>query len=76
MPGPRLLSPLCNPYFFGVLLAGQDFLMKLPNVKVDVTNKLIVDGDGNVLDVQQYDHAGFELVPYKEPEYDYEHQPR
>merc|ERR1711931_24003 len=55
--------------------AGQDFLMKLPNVKVDVTNKLIVDGDGNVLDVQQYDHAGFELVPYNEPEYDYEHQP-
>merc|ERR1711962_1194757 len=55
--------------------AGQDFLKKLPNVKVDVTNKLIVDGDGNVLDVQQYDHAGFELVPYKEPEYDYEHQP-
>merc|ERR1719447_2470027 len=49
--------------------------MKLPNVKVDVTNKLIVDGDGNVLDVQQYDHAGFELVPYKEPDYDYEHQP-
>merc|ERR1719270_1823830 len=49
--------------------------MKLPNVKVDVTNKLIVDGDGNVLDVQQYDHAGFELVPYKEPEHDYEHQP-
>ena len=45
-------------------------------MKVDVTNKLIVDGDGNVLDVQQYDHAGFELVPYKEPEYDYEHQPR
>merc|ERR1712168_1436023 len=55
--------------------AGADFLTKLPNVKVDVTNKLIVDGDGNVLDVQQYDHAGFELVPYKEPEYDYEHQP-
>merc|ERR1712156_1060372 len=55
--------------------AGADFLTKLPNVKVDVTNKLIVDGDGNVLDVQQYDHAGFELIPYKEPEYDYEHQP-
>merc|ERR1712142_503935 len=55
--------------------AGEDFLKKLPNVKVDVTNKLIVDGDGNVLDVQQYDHAGFELIPYKEPEYDYEHQP-
>merc|ERR1711962_1218195 len=55
--------------------AGADFLKKLPNVKVDVTNKLIVDGDGNVLDVQQYDHAGFELVPYNEPKYDYEHQP-
>merc|ERR1712180_288101 len=55
--------------------AGEDLLKKLPNVKVDVTNKLIVDGDGNVLDVQQYDHAGFELIPYKEPEYDYEHQP-
>merc|ERR1712156_1114577 len=55
--------------------AGQDLLKKLPNVKVDVTNKLIVDGDGNVLDVQQYDHAGFELIPYNEPEYDYEHQP-
>merc|ERR1712156_1356603 len=55
--------------------AGADFLTKLPNVKVDVTNKLIVDGDGNVLDVQQYDHAGFELVPYNEPKYDYEHQP-
>merc|ERR1712168_913876 len=56
--------------------AGQDFLMKLPNLKVDVTNKLIVDGDGNVLDVQQYDHAGFELIPYNEPKYDdYEHQP-
>merc|ERR1711962_844693 len=52
--------------------AGQDFLKKLPNVKVDVTNKLIVDGDGNVLDVQQYDHAGFELVPYNEPEHHYE----
>merc|ERR1711962_427900 len=55
--------------------AGADFLKKLPNVKVDVTNKLIVDGDGNVLDVQQYDHAGFELIPYNEPDYDYEHQP-
>merc|ERR1712168_771725 len=55
--------------------AGADFLTKLPNVKVDVTNKLIVDGDGNVLDVQQYDHAGFELVPYNEPEHHYEHQP-
>merc|ERR1712168_588846 len=55
--------------------AGQDFLMKLPNVKVDVTNKLIVDGDGNVLDVQQYDHAGFELVPYNEPDHHYEHEP-
>merc|ERR1712180_580667 len=54
--------------------AGQDFLKKLPNVKVDVTNKLIVDGDGNVLDVQQYDHAGFELIPYNEPEHQYEHQ--
>merc|ERR1711962_899253 len=52
--------------------AGADFLTKLPNVKVDVTNKLIVDGDGNVLDVQQYDHAGFELVPYNEPEHHYE----
>merc|ERR1711936_88291 len=45
------------------------------NVKVDVTNKLIVDGDGNVLDVQQYDHAGFELIPYNEPEHHYEHEP-
>merc|ERR1712223_303604 len=55
--------------------AGADFLKKLPNVKVDVTNKLIVDGDGNVLDVQQYDHAGFELIPYNEPEHHYEHDP-
>merc|ERR1712200_129731 len=55
--------------------AGQDLLKKLPNVKVDVTNKLIVDGDGNVLDVQQYDHAGFELIPYNEPEHHYEHEP-
>merc|ERR1712156_916589 len=55
--------------------AGEDLLKKLPTVKVDVTNKLIVDGDGNVLDVQQYDHAGFELIPYNEPEHHYEHEP-
>merc|ERR1711962_698689 len=42
---PQLTQDISTPFH----KAGADFLTKLPNVKVDVTNKLIVDGDGNVL---------------------------
>jgi hypothetical protein len=44
-------------------------LKNLPNVKVDLTDKLVIDGDGNFVDVYKHGKNGYE------PKHDYEHQP-